>query len=179
MCWLYNHFWHECVLGVLKCLIFMSILKLLAKIMHQWLMLMLSSLLYTTYNFIVHVYIAERLRYTRTERLLYHIQVYCASHAGIYLSCLASSQSHITQNINSLESVQRRAAHWTSNSKWNAISYALLEQIVWLLHPGVSHTGLPSNNTIIITLSVMHMIAYTTNSLPFHNNYLWSKWLAN
>ena len=45
--------------------------------------------------------------------------LYYPSHAE---KCLSFWHPQTTQNINTLESVQHRVAHWASKSKWNAIS---------------------------------------------------------
>ena len=69
---------------------------------------------------------------------------------------------HTAQNINTLESVQRRAVIGQPTA--SGMQY-LIVGANHLRTASRSYIGLPSQNAIIITLSVMYMIVYTTEIL--------------
>ena len=76
---------------------------------------------------------------------------------------------HTAQNINTLESVQRRAARWAANSKWDAISHCwskssddCIQELHW---PTITQCH---NHYFICHV---HDNLNHRNSLCFHDNY--------
>ena len=72
-------------------------------------------------------------------------------------------------NVNLLESIQRRAAHWASNSRWNPLSYCrskssddCIQELHW-----------PTIKQRHKNFSICHVhdSLHHRSSLPFHNHF--------
>ena len=70
---------------------------------------------------------------------------------------------HTAKNINALESVQRRAAHWASNSRWIPSSHCWSKSS----DECIQASDLPFNSVTPTLLFVAFMIVSTTG-IPYH-----------